>query len=156
MQKADFPGAERYGPYCFALGEHGYVGMGNLGSADGPYANDAYRYDPVIDSWISIPSLLDLARHGTASFAMNGKANVFGGKESSLLLSPDLWCFDPTGQTWTLLAPFPGSPRSSPLAFVYSSDALIGCGRNDAENSSTCGAMIRVLTNGPWIRIIRV
>lgn len=133
-QKADFPGAERYGPYHFALGDYGYVGMGNLGSADGPYANDAYRYDPTSNEWSSIPTLPDLARHGTASFVMNGKAYVFGGKESNLLFSPDLWCFDPNTQLWTLLAPFPGSPRSSPLAFVYSSDAVIGCGRNDAVN----------------------
>lgn len=134
MQKADFPGTERYGTYHFALDNYGYVGMGNLGSSNGPYASDAYRYDPNTNSWSMIAALPDLARHGTASFVMNGKAYVFGGKESSLLFSPDLWCFDPNTQSWSLQAPFPGSPRSSPLAFVYSSDAVIGCGRNDATN----------------------
>ncbi len=133
-QKADFPGSARYGTYHFALNGLGYVGMGNLGSGNGPYASDAYRYDPMTDTWSTAPLLPDLARHGTASFVMNEKAYVFGGKESSLLFSPDLWCFNPATDSWSLLSPFPGSPRSSPLAFVYSSDAVIGCGRNDADN----------------------
>ena len=133
-QRADFPGTARYGTYHFALNGYGYVGAGNMGSGNGPFLTDTYKYDPLSNSWSSAVALPDLARHGTSSFVLGGRAYVFGGKESDLSFAEDLWSFDPTTNSWTLLAPFPGSPRSSPLAFVYENDAVIGCGRNDAVN----------------------
>lgn len=133
-QRADFPGQDRYGTYHFALGGYGYVGGGNIGSSSGPFLSDAFRYDPGTDTWTTAIGLPDLPRHGTSSFVMNGKAYVFGGKESSLAFSPDLWVFDPVTQEWDLLAPFPATPRSSPLAFVFANDAVIGCGRTETVN----------------------
>ncbi len=132
--RATFPGQDRYGTWHFALAGFGYVGGGNIGSASGPFLSDAFRYDPVQDSWSAAIALPDLARHGTAAFVMNGKAYVFGGKESSLAFSPDLWRFDPVSTSWDLMAPFPATPRSSPLAFVFANDAVIGCGRTESVN----------------------
>jgi N-acetylneuraminic acid mutarotase len=134
FQKAAFPGGARYGTYYFALNGFGYLGTGNTGSSDGPMLSDAWKYDPVANTWSASIAIPDLARFGTSSFTVNGKGYVFGGKESDLDFSPNLWSFDPAVQQWTLLAPFPGSPRSSPLAFVYYDYAVVGCGRNDNEN----------------------
>lgn len=133
-QKAQLPGWARYGPYAFAIGGSGYVGTGNRGSASGPMLSDAWKYDPVSNSWSAAPAIPDQARFGTSSFEMNGIGYVFGGKESNLAFTPDLWSFDPTSQGWTLHAPFPGSPRSSPMAFVHYNTFVIGCGRNDSQN----------------------
>jgi N-acetylneuraminic acid mutarotase len=132
--RAPLPGQARVGTYHFAVGDLGYVGGGNIGNADGPFVSDAYRFDPVSNTWSSAVPLPDLARSGTSSFVMNGKGYVFGGKESSLAFSPDLWVFDPIAQGWELMPPFPGTPRSSPLAFVLANDAVIGCGRTGTIN----------------------
>jgi len=105
-----------------------------MGTSNGPFLADAFKYDPLTDTWSTATALPDAARHGTASFTLNGEAYVFGGKEANLAFSPDLWRYNATSESWTLLAPFPGMPRSSPLAFVYNSDAVIGCGRNDNTN----------------------
>jgi N-acetylneuraminic acid mutarotase len=132
--RANFPGVARYGTYHFGIDGFGYVGAGNMGSSSGPFLADAFRYNPLTNSWSAATALPDAARHGTASFVMNGLAYVFGGKESDQAFSPDLWRYNANTDSWTLLAPFPGEPRSSPLAFVYSSDAVIGCGRNESTN----------------------
>lgn len=133
-QKAPLPGLARYGPFAFAIGGSGYVGTGNRGSASGPMLADAWKYDQASNSWSATPALPDLARFGTSSFEMNGIGYVFGGKESNLVFTTDLWSFDPTTQAWSLHAPFPGSPRSSPMAFVHYNTFVIGCGRNDSQN----------------------
>ena len=148
-QKADLPGEARYGPYSFALDGLGYVGSGNMGTSDGPMLSDAWSYDPVNNTWSPAPAIPDQARFGTSSFVMNGKGYVFGGKESSLLFSPDLWSFDPATQSWALQAAFPGMPRSSPLAFVYYNYAVIGCGRNDSQNFYDVWQYIP--SNNTWI-----
>ena len=65
---------------------------------------------------------------------MDGKGYVVCGRESSLSFIQDVWAFNPTSSTWTAMTPFPGTPRSSPLVFVYYNDVVVGCGRDGSSN----------------------
>ncbi|MBK9254474.1 MAG: T9SS type A sorting domain-containing protein [Saprospiraceae bacterium] len=55
-RKANFPGQERDLLFAESVGNFGYAGLGD-GFFAAPFFDDIYKYDPIVDSWDSIPPI---------------------------------------------------------------------------------------------------
>ncbi len=152
VAKAPFPGTPRYGVFSFALAGYGYVGSGNIGSGDGPFVSDAYRYDPATDSWSPIASLPGQARYGTSSFAANGKGYVHGGRVASLDFTNDLWEYDASSNAWTAKPAMAGPGRSWAMSMPFQYDAVVACGK-DVMDANLYDAYRYVPAADLWIPV---
>jgi len=131
-EKASLPAYPRYGPHGFAIGGFGYLGGGNRGSANGPYLDDMWKYDPLIDQWSSSIGIPGLPRYGATAFVINGKGFVQGGRDSSLDFTSDLWEFDPVALDWTIRPEMPGVGRSWSMVMTFPYEAVVGGGKDVA------------------------
>ncbi|MBK9421139.1 MAG: T9SS type A sorting domain-containing protein [Flavobacteriales bacterium] len=128
--KASLPAYARYGPYAFAIGGYGYLGGGNRGSAEGPYLDDLWQYDPILDSWSESTGIPGLARYGSTALVIDGKGYVQGGRDQSLDFTTELWEFEPTGQSWNLKPSMPGVGRSWSMVMAFPYEAVIAGGKD--------------------------
>lgn len=132
--KANFPGNGRYGSASFSVNNKGYVCGGNLGSATGPYTNDLYEYDPVTDTWTLKASFSGTNRYASRAFTLNQKGYVFNGLNgygnNMSQYFNDMWAYDPSNDTWTQKANFPGTVRNYSSAFTFQNMGVVGTGIN--------------------------
>lgn len=131
--KTPLPSDARYGSHGFAIGQHGYVGGGNIGSASGPFLTDMWRYNSSNDTWTSIPGIPGSARYGATSWAINGKGYVQGGCLTSSSFTTQLWEFDPAELTWTSRLPRPGDGLSYTMVMTFPYSAVVACGKDDND-----------------------
>jgi N-acetylneuraminic acid mutarotase len=137
-QISDFPGAERDDATGFRIGDSAYIGTGTT-----PWwsnQGDFYGFDLTTEQWFPIASLpLGKERQYASSFSHNGKGYVFGGFNGAFL--NDLWCYNPTNDSWTELASLPSSGRSGSSCFVINDSVYIIGGKtstNFAINEVWC------------------
>jgi N-acetylneuraminic acid mutarotase len=98
---------ERLNASCFAINGLGYFGMGeNYGP--GTFLNDWYQYDPVANHWTSLHTFPGTKREGAASFAVDGKGYVTGGRWTGGY-GVGVWQYNPANDHWTQLKDFPGA-----------------------------------------------
>ena len=138
-QVGDFPGDARRGAASFVINDIAYVGLGTGG---GNYYQDFWQYDDAIDTWTQMADFPGDARAYPVSFILNGKAYVGLGEvpasgPAGVGYMPDMFEFDPSTQSWTMIDNFSGLARSRAATFVIGDLAYIchGMGTNGELDS---------------------
>ncbi len=93
-QKANYPYA-RGGASAFVLSNCAYVGTGL--DNDLLYNNNLWKYDPTIDSWISIANLGTTKRNAGIGFAIGNKGYMGFGAGTNSNYMNDLWEYSISG-----------------------------------------------------------
>lgn len=111
MKRASFPGSKRARAVSFAIGSRGYIACGE--DTLDLERNDLWEYDPGTDSWTQKSNLPASGRRDAVGFAIGNKGYVGTGMDAaeSFLGNTlnDFWQYDPTTNTWTQKAPYPGN-----------------------------------------------
>ncbi|HUP11765.1 MAG TPA: IPT/TIG domain-containing protein, partial [Niastella sp.] len=107
----------RYG-FCFVVGTKAYVGLG-AGYPGEDYNNeyrnkkylDVWEYDALQDNWVQKASFPGASRVMPFSFSENGMGYMGGGDTThgGSGNAHDFWKYDPTTDSWTRMADFPGT-----------------------------------------------
>jgi N-acetylneuraminic acid mutarotase len=132
IQKANFPGQQRYNAVYFTIGSKGYMGLGanDYPSLSLPPLINFWEYDPTLDTWTqkdSFPMNLPQGAQGLAGFSIGNKGYVcFGGIDSSNFILQNFWEYDPTADSWTPKANFPGQGHNWPIGFNIGTKAYVG------------------------------
>lgn len=129
-QKSNMPVATEVAG-CFAINGKGYMAGGFTASG---HSADLYEFDPVNNSWASKASFIGTAMYGGAAFAIGTKGyyccgNSGGGAGPYM---PELYEYDPSLDTWTQLATFPGIPRYGTYGIALNGKGYAGFGYNQA------------------------
>lgn len=88
----------------------------------------------ILDPWLrksdipnsSNPS--DTGYYGATGFSINGYGYVGLGLGAGQFNSQDFWKYDPSSNSWTEIASFPGTPRYFATSFVIGGEAYVGGG----------------------------
>ena len=94
------------GAFAASDGTSVYAG-GGLGDG-GAVHNDLLRYDPVADSWTSLPPSPDYYFAAPAVY-FNGKIYIFGGYDETFQPTNTTRIYDIATNTWTTGAPMPAA-----------------------------------------------
>jgi hypothetical protein len=149
-RKKDFPGTARWAAIGIALGDKGYVGLGDPGG--GSILRDWWEYDPAADNWTQKkdnPSLKPL--QWSAGFTINGR--IFVGI-SAYLQSNEWYEYIPSTDNWIRRADFPGRIVFSPASFVIGNKGYVAGGGDEcwaydpSSDSWTQQAFIRQILAG--------
>ncbi len=136
IQKTDFPGTGIYSGGSFSIGNKGYLGMGNTGSANGPYTNSFYEYDAGDNAWTQKANFPGTSRYSGYGISLNGKGYFgFGYYGNTSTWYKDWWEYDPTGDSWTAKTDYPSTARNQPAGFTLGNKIYIGTGN---INFPTC------------------
>ena len=147
VQQASSP-IGRHHPISFSLNGKGYAITGTL--SNGQPTNSAYEYDPVSDSWNTLPSFPGSARSfGIGTVASNGKAYLGFGATTNQYLQ-DFWSFDVNGQ-WTQLASCDCSGRRHPAMIAIGDRIYVGLG--DDVNGDKRDWWMYSIPNDNWTQI---
>jgi N-acetylneuraminic acid mutarotase len=141
--KTSFPGTARASAVGFSIGTKGYVGTGGrktslLGSTT--YYQDFYEYNPSTNSWTAKTSFTGSARGGAVGFSIGNKGYVGTGNygtTSSPTVLQDFYQYDPSANTWTSKASFPGTARTSAAGFAIGSYGYVGTGGYPSTTASS-------------------
>jgi N-acetylneuraminic acid mutarotase len=110
-KKADFTAGKRERAVAFSIGDYGYVSTG-IDTAE-ILLKDLWQYAPNTDTWAQKADLPGAARRDAIAFSVNGKGYVGTGIDSASALVgnklKDIWEYDPTTNSWSQKADFPGS-----------------------------------------------
>lgn len=131
---ASLPGctARIYG-VAFSINGQGYYGTG-IDSTTHAENNDIWRYDSAADYWTQVSavpvksgsSIINAGRSGASAFTVGGKGYIIGGYNNGLgQYLKDVWEYNPSTNTWTAKAAFPGTARAYAVA---SSSEVFGKG----------------------------
>ncbi|HNW90857.1 MAG TPA: kelch repeat-containing protein [Bacteroidales bacterium] len=119
-QKSDLPGAERYRATGFSIGNKGYFTMGDVNNV--PNNTDLWEYDPAGNYWTQKAGFPGPARNNiSAWFSINGKGYIGCGSSwvpGTYTNYADFWMYDPSLNTWTAKASFPGAARNGAVSFT--------------------------------------
>ena len=126
----------RRSPVIFVINDVLYAGLGVTSRyvPTGSYLNDFWKYNAQTSTWTRLNNFPGSLRGGQVSFVANGKGymglgyQVTTGSFSDALYMKDLWEYDPTSDTWSSKADFPGSARSDASVFVINNVAYVGAG----------------------------
>ena len=67
-------------------------------------------------------------RASACACALDGKGYVFAGRDAKGNYLNDLWQYDPTADSWTQVAVFPGAPRVNATMIAYKGHLYMGLG----------------------------
>ncbi len=136
--KSTFPLNPRYGMIAFTIGSKAYLGLGNSGLAVGPFHDDLFEYDPVLNQWSSKATFPGLVRYGaiaisndTVGFAGLGFTEPTLG---NLIFHNDWWKYNPVTDSWTSLASLPGPARDYPAIMYLDGTIYLGTGLSAGNN----------------------
>lgn len=124
VQKANAP-VGRHHPISFAINGKGYAITGTT-SNNAP-TDDAYEYDPVANTWTTLPDFPGLARSFGMGVVSGGKAYMGFGATTTQYLK-DFWSFDPTDGTYTQLASCGCVGRRHPAIIAIGDRIYVGLG----------------------------
>lgn len=113
----------RMGHTAAAVGDKGYVGLGNEYSTTVNYLHDWWEYNPLTDSWTQ-----------KAAFPGNsdGTQMAFGTLTNAYVIdSVHIYQFNPLNNLWTQLSNFPGPARNNYFLLGTDSGAYLGMGLSD-------------------------
>jgi N-acetylneuraminic acid mutarotase len=129
MRKADFPGFSRYDPACFSIGNKGYI-VGGWKNID-TYLSETWQYNQSTNTWSQKASIGSPGRASATGFTINNKGYIvcgrvlIGGNED---YAKGLLEYDPSLNSWSFKAIFPGEGREKTSAFVIGDKAYVGAG----------------------------
>lgn len=134
VKKKPFGGLKRERAVSFAIGDYGYVGTGE--DTVNVTHKDLWQYDPALDVWTQKADLPGSPRRNAVGFALNDKGYIGTGidsSESSLGIElKDFWEYDPTLNSWTQKADYPGAAGLGVYyagAFTADNKGYITCGK---------------------------
>jgi hypothetical protein len=136
-ERADFPGEERMGAVIFAIGNKGYIGLGQRITFDNSqqFLKDFWQYDPATDTWSRLEDFGGKARRNAVGFAIGTKGYVGTGTyESGTYAMSDFWEFDPATGHWTQKADYAGNSMTT-FGFATSSRGYIGTNEDNSTVS---------------------
>lgn len=111
----------RYGAVGFAVGNKGYIGLGQ-DSLNNPLS-DFYQYDPATQSFKAIaPYPASDGRYLAVGFGIKDTGYVGSGSNSGGSYK-DFYKYDPNTNTWTAIESCPGDKRNGSVAFVSADTA---------------------------------
>ncbi|MBL7111344.1 MAG: hypothetical protein ISS19_05320 [Bacteroidales bacterium] len=95
--------------------------------------NSVWEYNPPEDSWKRLSDYPGYSRTGAICFTGTDKGyfglgSYYDTELEETVGATDLWEFDPKNDTWTLIAPFPGTPRKDAVSFTINNKAFISTG----------------------------
>ena len=121
----------RHHPISFSLNGKGYSVTGTS-SANVP-TNDVYDYDPVTDTWGTLPNFPGFSRSFGIGTVTNGIAYLGFGSSSTQYLR-DFWSFDASDSSWTRLADCSCSGRRHPALVAIGDKIYVGLGDDATGN----------------------
>lgn len=125
-QKANYPGQlSNEQPIGFSMLIMGYFFVGD-------YSKEMWMYNPGNDEWVKKSSIAANGhRYNAAGFIINGKIYVCNGWDANTqTLKYELWEYDPSADSWTRKADFPGGGRNGSIGFAINGKGYVGLGRN--------------------------
>ena len=133
-QKAFLPGPNRHHPYYFNIGDTPYVGFGHGAGI----FKDFYRFERDTESWTRMTDFPSEGRVAGTQFSYGGKGYVLSGEGDDHVQFPtgEFWEYDPDTDSWTQLAPHPGSSRWAPGNFVIDDTVYLMCGLSTSRLES--------------------
>lgn len=129
-QKANFPGTARAGASAFVIKGKMYVCFGQNTST---MYKDVWEYNPTNDTWTQKKDFPGQARYNTSGFVI-GDSVIYlgtGTYNSGNNYLYDFWMYNPTSDSWTQKANFPGSKRMAATAFTIDGIGYLGSGLYD-------------------------
>jgi len=142
-KKSDFTGLKRERAVAFSIGDYGYIGTG-IDTAETVLA-DFWKYDPSLDVWTQIADIPGGMRRNAVAFTIDDYAYVGTGIDSAIATAPgssklnDFWQFDPSTNSWTQKASFPGNNGLGvyfATAFAIDSKGYVCAGKLGPNNYS--------------------
>ncbi|WP_158559140.1 Kelch repeat-containing protein [Deminuibacter soli] len=133
VSRSAFDGKPRGFAATFNIGDVVYVGTGfNYAELNGAIAyRDFWRYQPNIGQWELMAAVPGYGRSGAVGFSASGKGYIGLGNDSLSHAMNDFYQYDPTGNTWTAIAPFPATDgRYQAVAFGIKDTGYVGTGSN--------------------------
>jgi gliding motility-associated-like protein len=129
-QKADLPGAKRFGAVSFSIGNKGYLGTGAANNS-GFYYQDFWEWDQTTDTWTQKANVPDSARCYGVAFTIANKGYVGSGWDwNNSIYTSKFWEYDPVLNTWMQKATMPGAAREGCSVFSIGYKAYIGLGQS--------------------------
>jgi N-acetylneuraminic acid mutarotase len=123
IQRADFPGGERYQLASFCARNKGYVG---LGANEDVYVNDWWEYEIITNTWTQKNNFPAAERGGVTTFVIRNQGFICLGTDGGF--KDDLWEYNHYSDSWTSRNDYPGSGRKFASAFVIQDTAYVGLG----------------------------
>ena len=124
IQRATFPGGDRYQLISFSINDKGYVG---LGTDENWYMGDFWEFHPGTNVWTQLNDFPGVERSSSSTFVLNDRGFVACGGDGGYL--DDFWEYDPLTDQWTLRAPFSGDARRNAFAFAINGRGYLGGGK---------------------------
>jgi N-acetylneuraminic acid mutarotase len=142
LRLTPFPGVARYNATAFSVGSFGYVGTGYDGTN---YLKDMWKFDPsqntvttgvtTAGKWTQVADLPvnpgTTGRYGAVAGSVGNFGYVGCGFDGNN--EKDFYKYDPTSNTWTTFAGFPGDKRINAVAFTINNVMYVGTGINNGQ-----------------------
>ena len=125
--KGYFPQTLQQGMIAFTIDNYAYIGPGGDGSSG---SRQVWQYDPVANSWTRKTDYPGAGTTWPAAFTIGHYAYVGTGMTgmNTVTSSKDFYRYDPSSDTWTRKADFPGVGRNSAAAFSIGNFGYLGSG----------------------------
>ena len=140
----NFPFTGVHHPVTFSYGDDAYV-------ITGSNTDNVYKYNSITDSWTQLNSFPGGVRGYAYGVAVNDKAYIGFGSDSSSTHPNDWWEYDITNNSWSQLAPFPGAGRDHPAMVNVGDKIFVGCGSN-ASSTGLSDWWEYDITNNTWLQ----
>jgi len=129
QQLADLPYAVQ-SPYMFAVDGRIFVGDGITEDPPLALAGGMHEYLPATDTWVTRTPCPGPDRYGARGFSLNGLGYITCGwaNNSPVIQVNDTWAYEPSSDSWTPKAPFPGGARYTAISCATSTKGYTGLG----------------------------
>jgi N-acetylneuraminic acid mutarotase len=133
IKKADFPGGGRNGAVAYSIKGKIYVcfGFDNSHKCN----NDIWEFNPLNNTWTRKAVFPGQARYNARGFVMSDSLLYIGTGTYNVSNNylDDFWMYNPSNNTWTQKANFPGSKRMAAASFEINGFGFLGCGLYDSN-----------------------
>jgi N-acetylneuraminic acid mutarotase len=127
-RKADMPGTwGRAEASAFSIGPNGFVTCGSIFAVGPAYANDLWRYDPILNTWIQEASLPGPGRIYATGFNYGNYGALTCGDGGNGYLN-DFWYYNVGLNTWYNDLSMSGGARKSAVGFAINGTPYVGTG----------------------------
>jgi len=131
VKKSAVGGSKRERGVGFAIGNRGYIGLGQ--DTANLMLRDFWEYDPSTDTWTQKATFPGVARRDAIGFAIGTKGYVGTGMDNAdaFIGNPlsDFYEYNPITNTWTPRAPIPGNAIYFATGFAVSGKGYVCCGK---------------------------
>ena len=125
IEKAKFPGKERYQAISFSINGKGYIGLGNtISYGYGEILSDLWEYNPINDSWAQKADYPAGPRTYAVCFTIDELAFVGLGYDG--LDHDDFYMFSPGDNQWLKSVSFPQKASKGAIGFSINNKGYVG------------------------------